>query len=301
MKTAVIIPALNEEKTIGKVVSDFRRQLPEAEVIVYDNNSTDRTAEKAVKAGARLRTEFRRGKGYVMKSALEGIDADVYVFVDGDDTYPAEAVKDLVKPVSEGEADMAVGSRMEAREDDSIKSLHVFGNRVIVGLINFCFGVRLADALSGYRVMNRNLAEHLNLISGGFEIETELTIRTLIDGFRIKEVPVKYRARPRGSESKLDSFSDGFVILWTIITLLRDHRPMLLFSIISIISVVLGVAMAAASTVYGAANPAAAAAGLLAALALIISGVQFMTIGLILHSIRSQNILLDQLIRRERK
>jgi len=237
VEVAVVIPALNEEKTIGKVVKDFRKQLPDADIIVYDNNSDDKTVEEATKAGARVVAEFKRGKGYVMKAALADVDADILVFVDGDDTYPAESVKELMKPVLEGEADMVVGSRMQGRERESIKGLHVLGNRIIVGLINFCFRVDIVDALSGYRVLNRRLATHLNLISAGFEIETELTIRVLMDHFRIREHPIKYRARPAGSKSKLNSFSDGFVILWTIITLLRDHQPMLFFSIISIASI----------------------------------------------------------------
>ncbi|MFH1055314.1 MAG: glycosyltransferase family 2 protein [Candidatus Altiarchaeota archaeon] len=300
VRTAVIIPALNEEKSIGKVVKDFRREIPDADIIVYNNNSTDGTVEAAKKAGAKVLTETRRGKGFVMKSALDNIDADYYVFVDGDDTYPAEDVKNLLKPVLDGECDMTVGSRIGDKESDSMKRLHVFGNWAIVTMINTSFGMKLEDVLSGYRVLNRNLAKHLNLISSGFEIETELTIRTLIENFRIKEVPIRYRSRPKGSESKLDSFSDGFIILWTIITLLRDYRPMFLFSILSIVSLTIGLIisiLSLTSTPYS----QMMMLSLIASLSFIILGIQFIAIGLILHSIRSQNILLDQLIRRQLK
>jgi glycosyltransferase involved in cell wall biosynthesis len=279
VRIAVIIPCLNEEATIAKVVTDFKRELPDARIIVVDNNSTDFTVHAAIAADAEVMIEYRRGKGYVMKSAMDKIDSDIYVFVDGDDTYAAKDVHKLLKPVLTKEADMCVGSRI-ADDRGAIKTLHVFGNGVIVWMINFCFGVKIIDALSGYRVLNRQLVQHLNLISSGFEIETELTIRTLLERFRIVEEPVSYKSRPVGSKSKLKSFSDGSIIFWTIITLLRDHRPMVFCSVIAGVFAFFSLVTSS--------------------LVLMILAIQFISMGFILHSIRGQTILLDQLIRRKR-
>lgn len=234
LKVTVIIPALNEEKTISKVVKDFRRALPDADIVVYDNNSGDRTKEEAERAGAKVVIQYMRGKGNSVRKAFEDIDSDIYVIVDADDTYPADDVKKLMQPVLSGEADMTVGSRLNKRASGSLKFLHIIGNRIITGIVNFCFGKNLEDILSGYRVMTRALVKNIMLTSSGFEVETELTIRALASGYAIKEIPVEYRSRHEGSESKLKSFSDGYLIFYTILTLFRDYRPMLFFSVIAL-------------------------------------------------------------------
>ena len=235
MRIAVIIPALNEEITIAKVVADFKRELPEAEIIVFDNNSTDNTAKLARKAGARVIHYKKRGKGNVMQGAFEIIDSGIYVIVDGDDTYPAEAVHKLLKPVLENKADMAVGCRMGNFRKEEKTLLHNIGNHFILAMLKFCFPTGIQDMLSGFRVMTRGLVKNLNLLSPGFSIEAELTIKAIEEDYRIVEVPIDYRPRPKGSRSKLDSFSDGMYILTTIMSLFRDYRPMQFFMLMSMV------------------------------------------------------------------
>jgi glycosyltransferase involved in cell wall biosynthesis len=226
----VVIPCLNEAATIGRVVSDFRRALPKATVLVFDNASTDGSAEKADAAGATVVRVPRQGKGYVLRYAFDRVKADVYVVVDADDTYPADRVADLIEPVLRGDCDMAVGARQHFVQPDAIRPLHRWGNRLIVSFLNLSFGTRLQDILSGYRVLSGDMVRELPLLAPGFEVETELTLETLERGFRVLEVPVQYRRRPEGSRSKLSSFKDGYRILMTIMTLLRDYRPMTFFT-----------------------------------------------------------------------
>lgn len=233
MKTTVLIPAYNEEKTIAKVVSDFRKELPNSRVIVYNNNSDDNTEEYAKAAGAEVRFCKKKGKGNVVQKMFDEIDSDIYIMADADDTYPTEEVEKLIKPVVEGEADMVVGSRMEKAQKGALTGLHKFGNKVIRKAVNFCFRSNIRDMLSGYRVMNRDLVKELVLVSEGFTIETEMTIKTLEHGFKIKEIPIRYRARPKGSVSKLTSFKDGQNIIHTILNLFRDYRPMQFFLLLS--------------------------------------------------------------------
>jgi glycosyltransferase involved in cell wall biosynthesis len=226
----VVIPCLNEAATLGTVVADFRRALPQATVMVFDNSSTDGSASKAEAAGAVVVQVPRRGKGYVLRYAFDRVKADVYVVVDADDTYPAEQVGDLIAPVLRGDCDMAVGAREHFAQPDAIRPLHRWGNHLIVGFLNLCFGTRLRDILSGYRVLSGDIVRELPLLAPGFEVETELTLETLERGFRVLEVPVHYRRRPEGSRSKLSSFKDGYRIVMTIMTLLRDYRPMTFFT-----------------------------------------------------------------------
>lgn len=240
MKVVVIIPTLNEEKTIGKVVRDFRKELPRTNIIVFDGNSKDRTREMAKKAGAKVMLQKTKGKGNAIQEIFSEIKVDIYIMVDGDDTYPASDVHKLIKPVLRKEADMTIGNRIDQREKGSLSLLHLFGNRIITSTLNRAFNVKLRDVLSGYRVISRKVAEDLILVSKGFEIETELTIKTLVEDYRIKEIPVRYRARPRGSEAKLKSFNDGYLIIYTIITMFRDHKPMRFFSILAAITFVIG-------------------------------------------------------------
>lgn len=230
---AVIIPCHNEEKTIAKVIRDFKNELPEARIIVVDNDSSDGTVRLAAAEGATVMIERRRGKGDAVKKAFRSVEADIYVMVDGDDTYPAEEVKKLIDPVRASEADMSVGARLKDADKKSLKPLNNFGNRVIITLINFFFGSKLSDVLSGFRVLSGELVESIVLFSRGFEIETELTLQSLEKGFRIREVPTKYKPRHKESPSKLKPFRDGYKIMLTIGSIMRDYRPMVFFPAIS--------------------------------------------------------------------
>jgi glycosyltransferase involved in cell wall biosynthesis len=246
LRVAVAIPCYNEAPTIAKVISDFRIRLPEAEIIVFDNDSTDASAEKAVAAGARVVREKRRGKGHVMQAILETVEADACVIVDGDDTYFAEDVDALLAPVLEDRADLVVGDRLGQADAKALSDLHRFGNRIILAMINLVFRASFRDVLSGYRVVNRNLRRTVPLITGGFETETELTLQALEKGMVILEVPIRYRARPEGSLSKLSPFADGYRILITMAVLLRNHRPLYFFSLIAIALVTFDLLWAAA-------------------------------------------------------
>lgn len=187
-KIVVLIPCLNEELTIGKVIEDFRRELPEAEIVVGDNGSTDLSAKLALAAGAVVLREPRRGKGYVVESMLAKVDADLYVMVDGDDTYPAEQVHALLQPVLEGDADMCVGARLQQFSERSFRPLHVFGNKLVRSLVNWMAGTRLTDIMSGYRAFSRRIADRVPLTAAGFEVETELTVQALFHRARIVEI-----------------------------------------------------------------------------------------------------------------
>ena len=207
-RIAVLIPCLNEEKTIGKVVRDFRRELPEAAIYVFDNASNDATSQQAQQAGAAVRFENRRGKGFVVQSMFQRVEADIYIMVDGDDTYPAAEVHRLIEPVIQGKCDMAVGSRLLSAES-SFRLLNRLGNEFFLSVINSIFGTRLTDVLSGYRVMSRSFVKGLPLFVTGFEVEVELTIKALVRGFQIREEATALRDRPAGSHSKLRKFRDG--------------------------------------------------------------------------------------------
>ncbi|MBM4070500.1 MAG: glycosyltransferase [Planctomycetes bacterium] len=228
MKTAILIPCLNEEQTVARVIRDFRKELPDADIHVFDNASTDNTVQEAFAAGASVHRECRRGKGFVVQSMFRAVEADIYVMVDGDDTYPAPEVHELVRPIAEGKADMVVGSRFLA-EASEFHALNLAGNKLFLGMVNVLFGARLTDMLSGYRAMSRRFVKGLPLVVPGFEIETELSIKAVERGFRIVEVPTRLRKRPEGSFSKLRRFHDGVRILRTILALVRDYRPLLVF------------------------------------------------------------------------
>src|SRR5579883_1742870 len=224
-KIAVIIPCYKEELTIGEVVRRFRQELPEADIYVFDNNSPDGTVEEAAKAGAIVKFERRQGKGYVVQSMFRQVDADVYVMVDGDSTYPPEAVHDLIAPVLDGAADMVVGSRLHAESDSIFKQQNRLANKLVLFALNTVFRVKLTDILSGYRAFNRDFVKGLPLFGGGFEIETELTIKAVERGYRIVEIPVNLTERPEGSFSKIKFVRDGFLIINTWLSLFRDYKP----------------------------------------------------------------------------
>jgi hypothetical protein len=237
-KIAVMIPCLNEELTVAGVVRDFRAQLPDADIYVFDNGSTDRTAEEAQRAGAIVVREPRRGKGFVVQTMFQDIDADIYIMVDGDNTYPAASVHALIEPVVAGEADMAVGSRLEAA-DSRFHLLNRLGNKFFLALVNLFLRARLTDILSGYRVMNRAFVKSIPLLAGGFEIETELTIKAVQRRFRIIEVPTSLRERPLGSSSKIRIAQDGLRILSTILSLVRDYKPLTVFGGVGLLLILL--------------------------------------------------------------
>lgn len=235
-KIAVLIPCYNESKTIAKVVADFKSELPEAEIYVYDNNSLDGTDEIARKAGAIVRYEYRQGKGNVIRSMFRDIDADCYLMTDGDDTYPVESAKALCNCVLQGGVDMAIGDRLSATYfEENKRPFHNLGNTLVRALINFIFKANVKDIMTGYRAFSKPFVKHFPVLSKGFEIETEMTIHALDKNFYLKEIPVQYRDRPDGSESKLNTYSDGFKVLMTIARLFRDYKPFIFFSIVTLL------------------------------------------------------------------
>lgn len=239
-RIAILIPCLNEEKTIGKVVADFKRELPHADIYVYDNGSTDQSIALAEQAGGIIKREPHKGKGNVVRSMFEDIEADVYIMVDGDDTYYAEEVHDLLQPVIDGKADMVVGDRLAKADAEALNWLHHFGNRFLLTILNALFGSNFKDILSGFRVMNRDFVKNIPLLAQEFEVETEMTIQALERRYIVEERPISYRARPDGSESKVNTFRDGFKILFTIFWILRDYRPMTFFSLAAGVFLVTG-------------------------------------------------------------
>ena len=244
MRIAVLIPCYNEEQTIGKVVSDFREQLPQADIYVVDNNSTDRTAEIARERGAIVIPEYQQGKGFVIRSMFRKIEADCYVMADGDDTYPAECVHQLITPVVEGRADMVIGDRLSSTYFvENKRRFHNFGNLLVRTLINQIFHNSIHDIMTGYRAFSRPFVKSFPVLSGGFEIETEMTIFALDKRFRLEEVPVNYRDRPAGSESKLSTISDGFRVLKTIFNLYKNYKPLSFFTVIAVVLAVIFLAL----------------------------------------------------------
>lgn len=233
-KIAVLIPCYQEEKTIGKVVHDFRKVLPQAEIYVFDNNCTDRTAEIAQAAGAIVRREKRQGKGYVVASMFEQVDADIFVMVDGDDTYEAKAVDILLKPILQGDADMTVACRLNKFANDSFRDFHIFGNRMVCKIINWMFNSDISDIFSGYRAFTREAARLIPITARGFDVETELTLQALYRGLVIKEVEAPYGARPEGSYSKLKTGSDGLLVILKLFLMIRSYKPLTFFGGLSI-------------------------------------------------------------------
>ena len=237
---AVLIPCYNEEQTVAGVIEDFRAQLPHATIYVFDNNSTDRTAEIAGRAGAVVFRERRQGKGFVVQSMFQMVEADLYIMVNGDATYPAAEVCRLIAPIRRGEADMVVGSRLHSESNSNFRRLNLLGNRLFLSTLNSVFRVRLTDILSGYRAFSHTFVKTVAVIGGGFEVETELTIKALEAGFRVAEVPVDLTSRPEGSCSKIRPLHDGLRILGTIFALLRDYKPLTFFGALALAFVGLG-------------------------------------------------------------
>jgi glycosyltransferase involved in cell wall biosynthesis len=241
----LVIPCYNEELTIAKVVTDFKKELPaDCRIVVMNNRSTDNSAELASAAGAEVFFVARQGKGAVVREIFRSIDADVYIMVDGDDTYPAEDVHKLLAPVEAGNSDMAVGDRISGGAYGQVndRRFHGFGNILVKKLVNFCFKSDLRDIMTGYRVFSRSFVENVPILSDGFEVETEMTIRALDRKLSIVEIPIAYRNRPEGSFSKLNTLRDGMRVLKTIFFILKDYRPLLFFGALSLLFLLAGCA-----------------------------------------------------------
>lgn len=243
-RIAVLIPCYNESKTIAKVVHDYKAALPEADIYVYDNNSKDGTDSIAAEAGAIVRYERRQGKGNVIRTMFREIDADCYLMIDGDDTYPSENAAEMCRLVLEEQVDMVIGDRLSSTYfEENKRPFHNFGNSLVRGLINKLFHADVKDIMTGYRAFSKPFVKHFPVLSQGFEIETEMTIHALDKNFYLKEVPVQYRDRPDGSVSKLNTYSDGFKVLMTIARLFREYKPFVFFSIVALLFVLVAIVM----------------------------------------------------------
>lgn len=243
---AVLVPCYNEEKTVKKVAEDFMAALPEATIYVYDNNSTDRTYEIASSLGDRVvvRKEYRQGKGNVVRSMFRQIDADCYIMIDGDDTYPAEHAREMVDLVLNEGYDMVIGDRLSSTYfQENKRMFHGFGNKLVRDLINGLFKSDIKDIMTGYRAFSYDFVKMMPIVSGGFEIETEMTINALDKRFNIKEIPINFRDRPEGSESKLNTFSDGMKVLKTIAVMFKEYRPMMFFGTIAALFIIAAAVM----------------------------------------------------------
>ena len=239
-KIAVLIPCYNEAKTIKKVVEDYKKALPEATIYVYDNNSTDKTDVIAKKAGATVCYEYRQGKGNVIRSMFLDIEADCYLMVDGDDTYPSENAREMCNLVLEGKADMVIGDRLSSTYfKENKRAFHNSGNRIVRWLINQLFDNKIKDIMTGYRAFSYDFVKGFPVLSKGFEIETEMTIFAVDKNYKIKEIPVNYRDRPLGSVSKLNTYKDGMKVLKTIVSLFKDYKPFLFFSYLALLFVII--------------------------------------------------------------
>lgn len=302
-KIAVLIPCYNEEKTIKKVVEDFKMVLPEATIYVYDNNSKDQTSTIAKKSGAIVRKEFRQGKGFVVQKMFREIDADLYLLVDGDDTYPADDAKNLINISIKYDADMVVGDRLSngTYAQENKRGFHNFGNALVKNMVNLFFKSDLRDIMSGYRVFSKKFVKNYPILVGGFQLETDMTIFALDRKFVIKEVPIIYRDRPEGSVSKLNTYSDGFKVVMVIFNLFRYYRPFLYFSLFALLFIIVGlviglpVVLEYLKTSYISKVPSAILAS-----GLMILGVLSLVCGLILDAIKRLNDEVSELNMKER-
>ncbi len=240
MKTAILIPCYNESATIEKVVNDFKKTMPHADVYVYDNNSTDNSDSIARDAGAIVCYEYKQGKGNVVKSMFREIKADCYIMVDGDDTYPAESAVEFEELILNGKADMVIGDRLSSTYfEENDRLFHNTGNKLVRKFINLFFKSNLHDIMTGMRAFNYDFVKSFPISSKEFEIETEMSVFALINNFKIVEIPIQYRDRIEGSESKLNTYSDGFKVIMMIFALIRDERPLLFFSSVSLLLLII--------------------------------------------------------------
>jgi glycosyltransferase involved in cell wall biosynthesis len=294
---AVVIPCYQEAKSIGKVVADFRRELPAAKIYVFDNNCTDGTGAIAVQAGATVVREKRQGKGFVVASMFDFVDEDILVMVDGDDTYEAGFVHELLEPILRGDADMTVATRLSDHAEKSFRPLHVFGNRAVCGIINWMFHARVSDIFSGYRAFTRAAAKQIPITARGFDVETELTLQALYRGMVIEEMPAPYRARGEGSFSKLNTFSDGFRVLLKLFLILKSYKPLTFFGGGSLVFLAAGLAIGSRPVYefirfhYVYTVPSAILAAALVLLAFLSLG-----LGLVLNSMNLRLLELEKLV-----
>lgn len=287
-KVAVLIPCYNEAVTIGKVVDDFKRVLPEADVYVYDNNSKDETAAIAREHGAIVRFEGRQGKGNVVRQMFRDVDADYYLMVDGDDTYPAEAAPALLAPLMADEADMTVGDRLSngSYGEENDRAFHGFGNDLVRFLIKAIYGYAFDDVMTGYRAFNRVFVKTMPVLSEGFQIETEISIHAVDKRWRIKDVPIEYRDRPEGSYSKLSTFGDGAKVLKAIASLFKDYRPLAFFGWAALLLVLLGIVVGVPVVAdFFATGLVPKVPSAILAIALVICGALSFTAGIILDTV----------------
>ena len=289
---AVLLPCFNEEVTIGKVVRDFKAALPDATVYVYDNNSTDRTAEIAAAEGAIVRREPRQGKGNVIRAMFEGIDADVYVMADGDDTYPADAAPAMVSKVLDG-YDMVIGDRLSSTYfQENKRPFHNFGNRLVRGSINGLFNAHVTDIMTGYRAFSFTFVKTYPVLSRGFEVETEMTIHSLNNNLRLYEMPIQYRDRPAGSVSKLYTVGDGIKVMSTIFRMIREYKPLPFFGTIGLLIGAIGILLCGGVTYEFTKT------GLVARFPTLIGAIMLVIVGLLLFA---TGIILDVIAKNDRK
>lgn len=283
LSIAVLLPCYNEEVTIGKVVRDFKAALPDATVYVYDNNSTDRTAEIAAAEGAIVRREPRQGKGNVIRAMFEDIDADVYVMADGDDTYPADAAPAMVSKVLDG-YDMVIGDRLSSTYfQENKRPFHNFGNRLVRGSINGLFNAHVTDIMTGYRAFSFTFVKTYPVLSRGFEVETEMTIHSLNNNLRLYEMPIQYRDRPEGSVSKLDTVGDGIKVMSTIFRMIREYKPLPFFGGLGLIIGIVGIVLCGTVTFeFAKTGVVTHFPTLIGAVMLVITGLLFIIAGIIL-------------------
>ena len=289
---AVLLPCYNEEVTIGNVVRDFRAALPGATIYVYDNNSTDHTAEIARNAGAVVRREPRQGKGNVIRAMFEDIDADVYVMADGDDTYPADAAPAMVAKVLDG-YDMVIGDRLSSTYfQENKRPFHNFGNRLVRGSINGLFNAHVTDIMTGYRAFSFTFVKTYPVLSRGFEVETEMTIHSLNNNLRLYEMPIQYRDRPAGSVSKLDTVGDGIKVMSTIFRMIREYKPLPFFGTIGLLIGAIGILLCGGVTYEFTKT------GLVARFPTLIGAIMLVIVGLLLFA---TGIILDVIAKNDRK
>jgi glycosyltransferase involved in cell wall biosynthesis len=282
-RVAILLPCYNEEATIGAVIDDVRAECPGTEIVVFDNNSTDRSAAIATEKNVRVVRVSRQGKGNVVRAMLKRVEAEVYVMLDADATYPAARIPDLIKPVLDGTSDMVVGARLGSHEAGAFRRFHHTGNVILCRLISLIWGAKLTDVLSGYRAFTSEVARILPVVSSGFEVETEMTVQALFYDMTISEIDVEYRARPEGSFSKLRSYRDGFAIFLQVVHLLRAYKPLTFFGGIGLICIAIALLLGLPATlVPDLSRPAIA--GVLAE-TLILLGALLISTGLILHTL----------------
>ena len=282
-KIAVLIPCYNEELTIKKVIDDFKKELPDSIIFVYDNNSVDKTANIAKKEGAVVVKEKNQGKGNVVRSMFRDVDADIYVMVDGDDTYPANEVHELIDAIKEGN-DMAIGDRLSSTYfSENKRPFHNFGNELVRWLVNTIFNSNIKDIMTGYRAFSKKFVKTNSIMSPGFQVETELSILSLEYRYNIKEIPIQYKDRPQGSESKLNTFSDGMKVLVTLFDMFKNYRPLLFFSMLAAVFAIAGLIFGLPVIVeFCATNYVSKVPSAILSSSLIIISILFITLGLIL-------------------